>query len=368
MDAANPTAAASTGLRDTLNEQRATAQDQIAAAWQLHITRLEEQIAAGWREHVEQVIEERFRETSSRVEEAFAREMESRVADLRRRLWRDFGDRFNQLLRRIRKSEAAAEMHTGLLEAAGAFAQRAVLFEVEGETLRCVACRDYASDSAGPLTGAVIPVASAPALASSIEGADTVLAARTAAELSELLATFLGESAEKKAGVYPVIVRGKVVSLLCAASGEGEPEVGALELLTMLAGVTLESHAAVPPARQAPAGPVAPEQVLHVTAYEPGWVNVPEADRPVHLRAQRFARVKVAEMRLYQAGKVRSGRLNGDLYSALKDEIDGARETYRHDFLTPCDSMTDYLHAELVRTLANNDAGLLGPSYPGALV
>jgi len=65
---------------------------------------------------------------------------------------------------------------------------------------------------------------------------------------------------------------------------------------------------------------------------------------------------------------VRDGRAQSDLYAALKDEIDGTRETYRHDFLTPCESMADYLHLELVRTLANNDAALLGPSYPGPLV
>jgi hypothetical protein len=30
--------------------------------------------------------------------------------------------------------------------------------------------------------------------------------------------------------------------------------------------------------------------------------------------------------------------------------------------------MVDYLHLELVRTLANDDAEVLGPNYPGAMV
>lgn len=371
METTVPPTPATPGLRETLEEQRVTAHDQIAAAWQLHVTRLEEQIAAGWKDHVEHVIEERFREATARVEEAFAREMESRVSELRRRLWRDFGDRFNQLLRRVRKSETGAELHASLLDAAGSFCERAAILALEGPMLRCDGSRNYATDSSGPLADTVIPLDSAPALLGAVEGADTVMASRTAAELSEQLAAFLGENPERKAGLFPVVSRGKTLGVLCAASGDADPDIGGLELLTMLAGLTLDSQtaapvvpAAVPPEQQA----MIPERVLRIASYEPDWSAVPEVDRQLHLRAQRFARSRVAEMRLYKAGRVRSGRARGDLYGALKDEIDGARETYRRDFLTPCESMADYLHLELVRTLANNDVALLGPSYPGPLV
>ena len=49
-------------------------------------------------------------------------------------------------------------------------------------------------------------------------------------------------------------------------------------------------------------------------------------------------------------------------------EIDAAREAYREQFLTPVNGAADYLHGEFVRTLANDDAALLGPGYPGPLV
>ncbi len=367
---ASPSPAAA-GLRETLEEQRATAHDQIAAAWQLHVTRLEEQIAAGWKDHVEHVIEERFREATARVEDAFAREMELRVSELRRRLWRDFGDRFNHLLRRVRRSTAGAEMHASLLDAAGAFCRRAAIIAVDGPVLRCDGSRDFADDSGGQLADTVIPLASAPALVSAVEGASAVLAVRTAEELSEQLAAFLGEDPDKKAGIFPVVVRGKTVGLLCAASADAEPDAGGLELLTMLAGLTLECQAPAPggPVVAPPAGEAAiPERILRIASSEPDWSLIPEADRQFHLRSQRFARARVAEMRLYKSAKVRAGRAQGDLYAALRDEIEGARETYRRDFLTPCESMPDYLHMELVRTLANNDAASLGPSYPGPLV
>ena len=87
-----------------------------------------------------------------------------------------------------------------------------------------------------------------------------------------------------------------------------------------------------------------------------------------NLRAQRFARVRVAEIQLYHAAAMKMGRLAGDVYTALKPQVDAARESYREKFLTPVNGTADYLHVEFVRTLANDDAALLGPEYPGPLV
>ena len=86
-----------------------------------------------------------------------------------------------------------------------------------------------------------------------------------------------------------------------------------------------------------------------------------------HSRALRFARVKVAEIQLYQASQVKSGRAARDLYGALGPHIDAARKAFRDRFLIPLNGVPDYLHQELVKTLANEDAVLLGPSYPGPL-
>ena len=89
--------------------------------------------------------------------------------------------------------------------------------------------------------------------------------------------------------------------------------------------------------------------------------------RQAHLRAQRFARVQVAEMRLYRPQDVASGRARRDIYGALRETVDLAREAYRSQFLSALPGMTDYLHEELLHTLANDDATLLGPLYPGPL-
>jgi hypothetical protein len=102
----------------------------------------------------------------------------------------------------------------------------------------------------------------------------------------------------------------------------------------------------------------------------PSTETMPNPDRggDVHLGAQRFARVRVAEIQLYHAAQMKTGRGARDVYGALKSQMDAAREAYREKFLTPLNGTADYLHAEFVRTLANDDAALLGPTYPGPLV
>jgi hypothetical protein len=98
------------------------------------------------------------------------------------------------------------------------------------------------------------------------------------------------------------------------------------------------------------------------------WEALPDEEQALHLRALRFARVRVAEMRLYEGTAVETGRTARDLYGALRRRIDDARVTFRESHLAFCPNMADYLHVELVRTLAHDDPDLLGKDYPGPLV
>ena len=98
------------------------------------------------------------------------------------------------------------------------------------------------------------------------------------------------------------------------------------------------------------------------------WSGLNREEQDLHLKAQRFARVQVAEMRLYKAQAVRNGRSSRDLYASLKVEIDSGRDAFRRQFVDKSKTMVDYFHLELVRTLANDDVALLGPEYPGPLM
>jgi hypothetical protein len=91
------------------------------------------------------------------------------------------------------------------------------------------------------------------------------------------------------------------------------------------------------------------------------------ADPNPNAAALRFARVKIAEIQLYQTDAVRTGRASRDLYGSLKWHLDEAREAYREKFLSNGTETADYLHAEILHALANDDATLMGPGYPGPL-
>jgi hypothetical protein len=140
-------------------------------------------------------------------------------------------------------------------------------------------------------------------------------------------------------------------------------DLNGLELLAAVAGAAFPK-----PAAQAAGG--AP--FVQIGGAKPAvtpenWAAMPRAEQDVHLRAQRFARVHVAEMRLYQSSAVKEGRAARNLYQSLQAQIDAAREEYRRQFLEGSPQFADYLHQELVRTLANDDESMLGAGYPGAL-
>lgn len=98
------------------------------------------------------------------------------------------------------------------------------------------------------------------------------------------------------------------------------------------------------------------------------WGSLTPDQQDLNLRAGRLARVKVAEMQLYKPEAVKKGRASANLYAALRPEIDAARDAFRQQFLISPGLSADYLHEELVRSLAHEDPKLLGPEYPGPLL
>jgi hypothetical protein len=351
-------------LENALNDARETAREQLSAAWQIEIERVQEQLAVGWRGHIERVFEERFSELSARVEEEFRLGVESRVsaaiADTRVRVRRDVTGRLNQAVRRLRSFENENEWSRALADATEGFCDRAALFVVNGPSLRLQSSRGIQADAKIDNT----PLESAPAFAGVVDSRDTIVALRTRGELSDAIAEALGEAPEQRFYLFPIIARDRVAAILYTDSESHDAETDALELLATYASAVLEGQ------------PEAPDRSKLVTIaadLQPAptvasWFSLSKEEQERHLRAQRFARVQVAEMRLYKSQAVKTGRAERDLYGALREDVDRAREAFRQDFLTASPSMVDYIHLELLRTLANDDAELLGPTYPGPLV
>jgi hypothetical protein len=89
-------------------------------------------------------------------------------------------------------------------------------------------------------------------------------------------------------------------------------------------------------------------------------------DQNAHNEARRFARLLVAEIRLYNERAVEEGSRQGDLYLRLRTDIDRSREMYEKRARPEVKQVADYFHQELVQSLAGGDAGLLGLDYPGS--
>jgi hypothetical protein len=105
-----------------------------------------------------------------------------------------------------------------------------------------------------------------------------------------------------------------------------------------------------------------------VTAGPRSWGDLSLEDQKLHLQAQRMARVAVAEMRLYNQNELRSGIASSNIYGSLQSAIDTARSQFLQTFLSKSPTMVDYLHLEIMRSLAHEDDHLLGHSYPGPMV
>lgn len=88
-------------------------------------------------------------------------------------------------------------------------------------------------------------------------------------------------------------------------------------------------------------------------------VNV-ASDLPVNPDAERFARLLVSEIVLYNEAMVTTGRRSRDLYRRLQDPIDRSREVFVDRF---SQDLLVLFEAELVRTLADNDRELMGSAY-----
>ncbi len=316
-----------------LSEQRNALHEQLNAAWQLQVSRIEEQLHSGWKEDIERAVGELFSNLAAKLEREAAVEAE--------RARRSSGERLNAAVRRLVQAQGEDDWAGALADAAAMFAPRVAVLGVNGGNLRALAARGIEN-----IAGAEIPIA--PAFASAISTREPVAALRNAAEISEPLATAVSAHEAAKGMALPVAGRDRVFAVLYA---DGDDlEASGLEVVATIAGAHRQA-ALVPEQR-----PAAPE-----------WTPIAAGDQDLHLRAQRFARVRVAEIRLYKSEACLAGRTQTHLSSVLKKDIDAAREAFHRDFMAASPAMPDYLHLELIRTLANNDVAVLGDDYPGPL-
>ena len=256
--------------------------------------------------------------------------------------------RAERLLGSVRSLDSAASLSDALealTTAAAAEAGRAAVLVVRGDELRGWSQSGFSGlDEPRAL---VIPLADAGLLGRAVT--DAALVSSTAADGSHAVQPPAPFAVPDRAlGVAaPLVVDGRVVAVVYADDGSGtDHEVPSawpehVELLARHASRCLEALTARQAIRPRP----------RIAA-----VGSPEDAES----ARRYARLLVSEIKLYHEGQVDEGRRAGDLRARLADQIARARELYEQRVPSAVASRADLFEQELVRTLADGDAALLG--------
>jgi hypothetical protein len=354
-------------------------------------------------EDLEQQVES---EVEARVSAAIDATLRGAVADAVGESRRALAEELNQSVRRVRKASSADDLYSVLMDVTIPFCDQAAIFSIHANVARAERMRRPAEVPAGENTEAAslpaleFPVSDAAAFSTAIDTRDPVVAMSTPAEVSESLVRLFGHKPDERVYLFPLVTNETVSGIFYAV---GTVQAPPLELLSEVTGLQLHAFEIESIQRQAAASaaeaealaaqqksadslvtlsgtlgkpaeaanssvPETPELKPDAPTPHKEWWNLSRGEQQLHLAAQRFARVQVAEMRLSKSEAVRSGRAERDIYGALKPPIDEAREKFKEKHMTVSPTMVDYLHLELVRSLANDDPILLGPNYPGPLV
>jgi hypothetical protein len=237
----------------------------------------------------------------------------------------------------------------------------------------------------------------------------------SAGEMDKEFISRFGTPANDQVLLLPLLLKEKVAALLYADAGVdvGSMDAAALELLVLATSAWLEvasqrkhaqreetgegggekaeSVSPAPPAA-APADPFAAHAPQHFAAGAPAvaaeppmavaqgepvpgsaaaaaapavdtFASLSPQDADLHRKAQRFARLLVDEIKLYNQAKVGEGRKNKDLYDRLKEDIEKSRATYQKRYGSTVAGAADYFSQELVRSLAEDDGSIMGANF-----
>jgi hypothetical protein len=305
----------------------------------------------------------------------------------------------------IHAGSTQKEILRALLDAGSGYCSRIALFVVKAGAASGWQSRGFGEEETAkdfPLDLNAGPVANAYQNREATAG--------TIAGMDSRFAEHFGRPAHEKVLVLPLTLKDKVAALVYADGGDtGKLDSDALELLVITTSAWLEvtslrKSAAAREDAAASQGESAPASVHRVSSYsDPFAAHAPKhvpasaevhpvpateivevvaahaaaapaaaldplaalspEDADVHRKAQRFARLLVDEIKLYNQAKVSEGRRNKDVYDRLREDIDKSRGTFQKRYGNTAAASGDYFHHELLRSLAEDDISIMGPNF-----
>jgi hypothetical protein len=145
-------------------------------------------------------------------------------------------------------------------------------------------------------------------------------------------------------------------------SSFSDPFAGHAPKHVVAAPVAVEEPAMAEAAAEVVSAPAAMAAAAAAPATD-AFAHMSQEDAETHRKAQRFARLLMDEIKLYNQAKVAEGRKHKDLYDRLKEDIDKSRSTYQKRYGNTVAAGADYLSSELIRSLAEDDVSLLGSNF-----
>jgi hypothetical protein len=274
-------------------------------------------------------------------------------------------DLLNAAAAAIYESGSQADILRHLLEGEARFAGRVALFVVKGNAIsgwQGIGFED--NDSIKTLsiqTGAGL-------VGKAIQGRNP--AAGSTQEFDAGFVKSMKAPADGQCLVLPLVVKDKVAAMIYADGGTvpgGTLDSSGLQALTRFAAIWLELAALRKAGGSAPTEEAAqPQPAVAMAATAPASVpaSAGSEEDELHKKARRFAKLLVEEIKLYNQPRVEEGRQHKDLYDRLKVDIEKSRSTYDKRYAESAVASADYFTQELIRILAENDASLMGASFP----
>ncbi len=331
------------------------------------------------RELVERVVAEVFAAEMPRVqEEVVARVLEQLQPALAAASAHAGSERLRAALAVIRERSAQSDILRALLDGAAGFCGRAALFVVRGATAPGWQARGFRDDQSIKLLSLDLNQG-LPARAM-----QQAAASGPVAQVEARFVSAFGAPLDGSALLLPLVIRDRVAALLYADAGTQRPghlDAAALEMLAHAAGLWIEllalrktaataaaagAGSSVAPSDSATvltAATPAPVEPAHAPAAPAQPAAAPASD-DLHRKAQRFAKLLVDEIKLYNQAKVAQGKKSGDLYDRLKDDIEKSRATFDKRYAQTPVASENYFTRELIRSLADNNPTLLGGNFP----
>jgi hypothetical protein len=248
-------------------------------------------------------------------------------------------DRLFGAMRSMDAAKSLTDVLTILVQSAAAEASRAAIFVSNGEHLQGHKSVGFSADIAAQR----VPARGTSLFAKAVERREAVASSQEAGLEAPAFASL---PAGRAAIAVPIAIGGEPVAVLYADDGGATDQIAPAswpEVVQMLGSHAASCLAHLTAARTA--------QAMRVGG------NAASEDEG---SAKRYARLLVSEIKLYNEAAVRVGRENRDLLNRLGPEIERARRLYEERVPASSGQQSSYFEQELIQTLANGDAALLG--------